>query len=230
MVEQLVDVFSPFDLQVPGQVIKVPKVIIEDIPSRRSCREPHLAEQLAEVPTIHYFFKQTVDIPVPGARVRRRGDLHGFHSGQGSSEPLGAEQNVDIPGPRRGGRRLQARSIEQIVDILVPVEGLQCFRQGQGSASSSSSHSSAGVRDDENEQFHEFFGLFPLEKSAKVTRQVGVGVAADTSSRTPAAYAAHASWCHGGGVLHRRLCGVWMRMDPGLWKLLGTDVFRPEPG
>ena len=130
MVEQLVDVFSLFD-QVPGQVIKVPKVIIEDIPSRRSRREPHLAEQLAEVPTILYFFKQTVDIPVLGARVRRRRDLHGFHSGQGSTEPLGAEQNVDIPGPRRGGRRLQALSIEQIVDILVPVEGLQCFRPGE---------------------------------------------------------------------------------------------------
>ena len=30
MVEQLVDVFSPFDLQVPGQVFEVPMVIIED--------------------------------------------------------------------------------------------------------------------------------------------------------------------------------------------------------
>ena len=83
MVEQLVDVLSPFDLQLPEQCIEVPKVIIEDIPSRRSCREPQLAELLAEVPTILCFLKQTVGIPVTGARVRRRGDLHGFHTGQG---------------------------------------------------------------------------------------------------------------------------------------------------
>ena len=64
MVEQLVDVLSPFDFQVPEQ----------GVPSRRSCREP----QLAEVPTILYFPMQTVDNPVPGARVRRRGDLRRF--------------------------------------------------------------------------------------------------------------------------------------------------------
>ena len=114
------------------------------------------------MPTILYFFKQTVDIPVPGARVRRRGDLHGFHTGQGSTAPLGAGQNVDIPVPRRGGRRLQgllpqqdstALAVEQIVDTPVPLEGLQGFRPGQGSASSSFSHSSAGLLDDEDEQF-----------------------------------------------------------------------------
>ena len=95
---------------------------------------------------------------------------------------LGAEHNVDIPVPRRGGRRLQALSIEQIVDIPVPVEGLQCFRPGQGSASSSFSHSSVGVRDDENEQFHEFFALFPTGK--KVRRSPGRWVS--ESPRTPA--------------------------------------------
>ena len=118
--------------------------------------------------------------------MRRRGDLHGFHTGQGSTAPLGAEQNLDIPVPRGGGRRLQgllpeqdstALSAEQTVDIPVPVEGLQGFCPGQGSASSSFSHSSAGVLDDENEQFQRVFRTFPhRKKSAKVTRQVTASV------------------------------------------------------
>ena len=62
MVEQLVEVL---------QVIDVPKIILEDIPPRISVREPQLAEQLVEVPTILYFLKQTVDIPVPRGRGRR---------------------------------------------------------------------------------------------------------------------------------------------------------------
>ena len=49
----------------------MPKIILEDIPPRISVREPQLAEQLLEVPTILYFLKQTVDIPVPRGRARR---------------------------------------------------------------------------------------------------------------------------------------------------------------
>ena len=128
------------------------------------------------MPTILYFLKQTVNIPVPGARVRRRGDLHGFHTGQGSTGPLRAEQNVDIPVPRQGGRRLQgpfpeqdstALTVEQIVDIAVPLEGLQGSRPGQGSASSSFSHSFAGVLDDEDEQFDGVFRTFPVPKKVR---------------------------------------------------------------
>ena len=54
------------------RVPDVPKIITEDIPSRHSCREPHMAEELAEVPTILYFLKQTVDTP-----VLRRGGVEG---------------------------------------------------------------------------------------------------------------------------------------------------------
>ena len=73
MEEQLLDVLASHDLQVPEQGIEVPKIILEDIPSRRSCREPQLAEQLAEVLTILYLHKQTFDTPVP-----RRGGVDGF--------------------------------------------------------------------------------------------------------------------------------------------------------
>ena len=79
MVEQPVDVLQFFDALVPvaEQIIDVPKIIIERIPPRTSVREPQLAEQLVEVPTILYFLKQEVDIPVPGGGGRLAG-LQGF--------------------------------------------------------------------------------------------------------------------------------------------------------
>ena len=56
MVEYLVDVLQFVDalVLVAEQVIEVPKIkiILEDIPSRLSCREKQLAEQLVEVPTV----------------------------------------------------------------------------------------------------------------------------------------------------------------------------------
>ena len=67
LVEQVVDVLQFFGalLLVVEQFLDVPKIILEDIPPRISAREPQLAEQLVEVPTILNFLKQTVDIPVP---------------------------------------------------------------------------------------------------------------------------------------------------------------------
>ena len=72
MVEQLVDVLHLFDALIPvaEQVIDVPKIFIERIPPRTSVREPQLAEQLVEVPTIVSFsslqriMEHNVDIPV----------------------------------------------------------------------------------------------------------------------------------------------------------------------
>ena len=45
----LVDVFAPHDIQVPEQVIEVPKILIDDLLVRTPVREPQLAEQLVEV-------------------------------------------------------------------------------------------------------------------------------------------------------------------------------------
>ena len=99
------DVLRCFDTLFPvaEQVIDVPKIFVEDTPPRTSAREPHLTEQLVEVPTtILYFLKQPiveqiVDIPVPGGGGRLA-DLQFFHLGQSSTGPLFAEQIVDIPG------------------------------------------------------------------------------------------------------------------------------------
>ena len=56
MEEQLlVDAFAPHDIQVPEQVIEVPKVLIDELSARTPVREPQLAEQLVEVPTIISF-------------------------------------------------------------------------------------------------------------------------------------------------------------------------------
>ena len=54
MVEQLVDVLQLIDALIPvaEQVIDVPKIFIERVPPRTSVREPQLADQLVEVPTI----------------------------------------------------------------------------------------------------------------------------------------------------------------------------------
>ena len=83
---QLVEILKFTDTLVPdvGQVIEVRKIILQDgVPHRAALREPQLAEQLVDVPTILHFLKQKVDIPVPGARLRLRGDLPGFSLEEG---------------------------------------------------------------------------------------------------------------------------------------------------
>ena len=118
-----------------------------------------------EVPTILTFLMQTVDNPVPHGGGRR---LQGLLPGQNSTVS-GAAQIVDIP----SGRGLDgflprpnptALTVEQTVDIPAPVAGLQDFRPGQGSASSSFSHSPAGVLDHGDELVQGFFRTFPRVK------------------------------------------------------------------
>ena len=109
MVEQLVDVLQLFDALIPvaEQVIDVPKIFIDRIPPRTSVREPQLAEQLVEVPTIVSFsslqriIEQNVDIPVPGGGGRLAG-LQGFLRGQSST---GVVQIVDTPSGGLQGSR-----------------------------------------------------------------------------------------------------------------------------
>ena len=137
MVEQLPDVHRFFASCLPvvaDQVIDVPKIILENIPSRRLCREPQLAGQLVEVPTILYLLKQKVYTPVPHGGRGASGGLQGFLPGQCSSKRT-ANKIADILAPRSGLRRLQgflpeqsatafgeadhrfpAASVEQIVD------------------------------------------------------------------------------------------------------------------
>ena len=120
MVEQLPNLAQFFDTLVPDpeQVIEVPKILLDDVPTRT------LAEQLVEVPTIvsssllQRTMEQNVDIPVPGLEGRFAG-LPGFPPAQSSTAPAA-----------------------QIVDIPVSGGGLQGFRPGHGS---SSSHFPAGV-------------------------------------------------------------------------------------
>ena len=100
----LLDVFRPHDRQVPELVIEVPKIIIEDIPTRSSVPEPQIAEQLVEVPTILTFLKQIVDNPFPHGGGRRR--LQGLFPGQNSTA-LSVEQTV----PRTGFRLILVFSL-----------------------------------------------------------------------------------------------------------------------
>ena len=87
LVEQQVYVLQLFDAFIPvaEQDIDVPKIFIERIPPRTSVREPQLAEQLVEAPTIVSYsllqltMEQNVDIPVPQGGGRHA-DLQGFPS------------------------------------------------------------------------------------------------------------------------------------------------------
>ena len=93
MVEQLPDVMRFFDflLNVPEQVVEVPKILLNDVPMRTAVRDTQLAEQLVEVPTIVSYswlllrMEQNVDT-----------GLQGFLPGQSSTAPTVA-QIVDIP-------------------------------------------------------------------------------------------------------------------------------------
>ena len=108
MVEQLPDVHHFFATCLPvvaEQVIDVPKIILENIPSRRLCRDTQLAEQLVEVPTIVSYssllrnMDHNVDIPVLGGGGRRRRKRRTRlwpklerRLGQGSTASHGAEE------------------------------------------------------------------------------------------------------------------------------------------
>ena len=142
VVEQLPDVHHFFASRLPvvaEQVIDVPKIILENIPSRRLCREPQLAEQLIEVPTV-----------LQGGRGAS-GGLQGYLPGHSSLKRT-ATKIADIPAPRSGhfflpeqsatafgeaDHRFPTASIEQIVENPALCGGLQDLRSGQSSASSS---------------------------------------------------------------------------------------------
>ena len=89
-VEQLVDFFKDFDVEVPAQVIEVPKISQDIIPQRSVDLVPQMVEQLVEVPTIVSYsslqrtVEHRVDIPVPGRGGRSSG-LQGFLPGQSST-------------------------------------------------------------------------------------------------------------------------------------------------
>ena len=106
-VEQLVDFFKDLDIEVPAQVIEVPKISPDIIPQRSVDLVPQMVEQLVEVPTILTptrialrIAEQIVDIPASARGV--------FGSSQGSlpeqsSAQRTASQIADIPVPGLGG-------------------------------------------------------------------------------------------------------------------------------
>ena len=129
-VEQLVDFFKDLDIEVPAQVIEVPKISQDIIPQRSVDLVPQVVEQLVEEPTVLtptriavQIAEQIVDTPVP--RGHDQGSLPGqssttsLSSGKRISERI-MEQIVDFP----------EQTVEQIVDTS-PGVGL-----GQGSSSS----------------------------------------------------------------------------------------------
>ena len=182
-VEQLVDVLRFFNTLCPvsEQVIEVPKILPEDVPMRRFCRDTQLVEQLVEVPTtvsysslLQRTVEQHVDIPVPVGRGRNAG-LQGFLPEQSSTFSFSSSE------------RISERIMEQIVDIPVARGDPQGFRPGQ--SSSSVAHSPAAWLNTEDGPFQGVFRTFsPAEKSATDTRHMGARVPRHVSSSTSSAY------------------------------------------
>ena len=121
MVEQLLEVLRRLDIEVPVQVIEVPKISQDCIRERLAdcdLRHPQMAEQLMEVPTVlslallqQQYAEQIVDNPASRGRGLR-GGIQSFFPGQSSTAA--------------------------VVDIPVPRGDLQGFLPGQGSTASSS--------------------------------------------------------------------------------------------
>ena len=180
--EHIVDFvcFAPMvqilDAPVPQTVEQLPDVLqfFDPNPMRAVLRDTQLVEQL--LPTIVSFsllqliMEQSVDIPVPGGGGRNAG-LQGSLPEQSSTAPLSSAE------------RLFERIVEQIVGS--PGGGLQDFRPGQ--SSSSSSHFPAGILGDADEPGEGFFRTFPQnKKSAKLGPHSSPRVPASVSSSTPA--------------------------------------------
>ena len=182
-VEQVQDVLQFFDRlsAVPEPVIEVPKIITEDVPMRAVLRDPQLAEQLVEVPTIvsysssHGLVEHNVDIPVPSGRGGRNADLQGFLLGQSSTAP------------QFSAERISERIVEQNVDIPAAGGGLQDFRPGQ--SSSSVARSPAEWLNTEDEAFQEVLRTFHQnEKSATQPPHSRSELPPHSSPWTPSAY------------------------------------------
>ena len=117
--------------------------------------------------------------------------------------------------------RISERIVDQIVDSRVVGGGLQDFRPGQ---SSSSSSSSAGVHGFADELGEGVFRTFPRQKkSAKVGPHSGSALSADFTPSTPTAY-----FSEDGFFFHEDDTKVWLKMETGRWKLLCSEpaVYR----
>ena len=152
-----------------GQVIEVPKILLDDVPVRTAVRVPQLAQQLVEVPTIISYsslqrtVEQHVDIPVPGGGGPSFG-LQDISSGQSSTATPSSK------------KRIPERIVEQIVDSVTS--------EGQ----SSSSHSPAGAQEraDEPGEGVFFFRTLPQKKVRSSVRTRDPRVPASVSPSMPA--------------------------------------------
>ena len=176
---------------------------------RTAVREPQLAEQLVEVPTILSYsslqrtVEQNVDIPVPH-RGERIAGLRGFLPRQRSTA-LQASQE-----------RTSERIVEQ--NVAFPIGGgLQDFLPGQTSSASSSSP--AGVHGSADGPGEGVFRTFP---HIKKKRDVGLALGVGTAPRVEPIHT-----CCSCGHL-----GRWRRgLDPHrlrAWALLEEVAVRPR--
>ena len=167
MVDQLPDIEQLFRALSPDpeQVIEVLKIVPYDVPVRTAVRDSQLAERLVEVLKTMSFFPRCSGL---------RNSTSTFQFLVVEADTLHVSQE-----------RISERIMEQIVDFPVPVGGLQDFRPGQ--SSSSSSHVPAGVHEDLGEPGEGVFRTFPRGKKSVAARP-SARVPRHVSSWTPAVY------------------------------------------
>ena len=177
MEEQLlVDAFAPHDVRVPEQVIEVPMIFIDELSVRTPVREPQLAEQLVEVPTIHLLFLVAADC--------------GAERGRSSSAMVVCAIFKVFPQDRLQRCLLSLwnafLSGMWSRSLVFSGGGLQDFLPGQ--SSSSSSHDPARASDCSDAPGYGFFSHFSPRKKVRSAGQVSADLPWHVSSWTPPAY------------------------------------------
>ena len=156
------------------------KIFLEDIRSRRLCREPQQAEQLVEVPTIvsYSLLQRTMEQQTLQFLVVVEGETLVFKV---------FSQNRVSTATLSSAERISERIVEQIVDIPVSGGGLHDFCTGQSSSSVLRSPTDWLNTEDVAFQCFFFRNFSPPSKSAKVTRHSSARVPRHVSSSTSSA-------------------------------------------
>ena len=221
MEEQLlVDAFAPHDIQVPEQVIEVPKILIDELSVRTPVREPQLAEQLwwkyrrsSPFPRCSGLWSRTwifrfrvvvckVFKVFPQDRLQQR------HLSLERISERNVEQIVDIPGKRPS--RFPSRTwFNGIVHFFARSSWCRGRAVSMG-----------------------FLALFHrrTKRCEELVRTRGSELSADFISSTPSAYE-KAHFSDDGNFFFEEDQKTWMRLPSGWWYLLCSEPgeYRVDP-
>ena len=124
------EIYKLLDVAVPEQVIEVPKIFVDDIPSRLSVREPQLADQLVEVPPIvPHVVPQSFFAAADGYVWRQLSGPTGAYWWMGGLLPHPVGPHRGIPPGQGGIQILAAGTLADVAVVDVPVNMQHKFQQ-----------------------------------------------------------------------------------------------------